>query len=252
MNDKKSITSEAKKKVAESEKLQKVESIGEKIIKTIGVAGELAVPGSSIAGSLVSQGFSKVMIHYANKKEKEIIIEIIKGLEELEKRLENFQVQNMNNEEKFGATVLQVLPLALRSLDEEKILALRNVVLNTAIGNSPDEDLHQIILNHLESFTGWHIKILEYFWAPQGWFQARKKTIPNFSMGSASAGLESAFPELKERPEFYNAIVKELISKNLMSPGEYLHVSMTGSGIWERRVTNMGRQLLDLIKNPLE
>ena len=101
-------------------------------------------------------------------------------------------------------------------MEQEKIDALRNAVLNTALGNSPDEDLHQILLNHLDTLTAWHLRILDYFWHPQGWFQVRKKEIPNYSGGSATAGLEAAFPELVDKSDFLDAIVSDLASRNLL------------------------------------
>ncbi|MGY5146617.1 MAG: hypothetical protein ACW9W4_01250 [Candidatus Nitrosopumilus sp. bin_7KS] len=247
-NDK-SVTSDAKKLIETSSKLENVNTIGEKIIQSVGLAGEIALPGSSILGSAAAQGFSKIMGNIIGKKQQEILIAIVTGLDELEREI-NFTMDKIENKEKFGTTVLQVLPIALRSFEKEKMDALRNVVLNTAIGNSPDDDLHQILLNHLDTLTGWHLKILDYFWHPQGWFQVREKPIPNYSGGSASSGLEAAFKELEGRDDFYNAIIDDLIAKNLMMKGKYMNVTMSASGIWERRVTDMGRKMLDLIRDP--
>lgn len=246
----KSITTEAKELIKSTTKLQKADSIGEKIIKSVGLAGELVMPGSSILGTAAAKGFSEIMGNLIGKKQQEILIAIVEGLDELEKKLD-FKLEKITNEEKFGTTVLQILPIALRSLEKEKIDALRNVVLNTALGNSPDDDLHQILLNHLDTFTAWHLKILDYFWHPQGWFQVRQRDIPNYSGGSASSGLEAAFPELVDKGDLYDAIVDDLTSRNLMMKGNYMHGNMSASGIWERRVTSIGRQLLDLIKDPL-
>ena len=45
------------------------------------------MPGSSILGSAAAQGFSKVMGNLIGKKQQDILIAIIEGLDELEKKI---------------------------------------------------------------------------------------------------------------------------------------------------------------------
>ncbi|MCV0367487.1 MAG: hypothetical protein K5798_09545 [Nitrosopumilus sp.] len=58
---------------------------------------------------------------------------------------------------------------------------------------------------------------------------------------------------IKERLDngFVELIVGDLITKNLMDKGNYLHVTMSVSGMFSRRTTDLGQQFLSFIKSPL-
>lgn len=244
MSDKKTKKN-TKSKIKKIGKNKKIETFGTNIIKFAGAASEIAIPGASLVGNTASEAFSKLMGNYIGKNQEEILLDIVESLEKLK-----VEIDKIKDKDKFATTVLQILPISLRTNEREKREALKNIVLNTALGNNLDDDIHQFLLNQLDSITSWHIKILDYFKHPQGWFQVRQKTIPPISSGSAASALEEAFPKLKGKIEFYEMIIMDLQNRGLMQQGKYLHVNMTSSGVYSQRITDMGVSLLDLIKSP--
>jgi hypothetical protein len=53
--------------------------------------------------------------------------------------------------------------VAIRTHKEEKLLALRNAVVNSATATAPQDDLKAIFLNLVDAFTPTHLKIVKYF-----------------------------------------------------------------------------------------
>ncbi len=195
--------------------------------------------------------FSNIIGFPMGKRLAETMLSLAEKLETLEKNVVGFKIENLVNNELFTTTILQALQIAVRNHQKEKIDALHNAVLNTAIGNTPDEDLQLMFLHNIDSLTSWHLKILSYFRDPQGWFQIRNKKIPDVS-GGAGYGLEIAFPELGDKTEFYSQIVDELITKGFMKKGNYLNVTMSSSGVYATRTTDIGDKFLTFISSPLD
>jgi hypothetical protein len=69
-------------------------------------------------------------------------------------------------------------------------------------------------------------------------------------MGSPSQIFEKAFPELRGRSELYNVFTKDLFSRGLMTT-DSLGVTMSESGIFASRITNMGKEFLQFITSPI-
>ena len=86
-------------------------------------------------------------------------------MESVAKRLEGVEanVNSMRNDPAFVTTALQATQIALRTHQKEKLEALRNAVVNSAIGIAPHDDLRAIFLNLVDAFTPTHLRILRYF-----------------------------------------------------------------------------------------
>jgi hypothetical protein len=84
-------------------------------------------------------------------------------LQELEGRVAGFKFENLQNNEQFVSTTLQATQAALRTHQQEKLEALRNAVLNTALGKQPDDDRQAIFLSLIDSLTPAHLRMLKFF-----------------------------------------------------------------------------------------
>src|SRR5258708_825176 len=82
------------------------------------------------------------------------------GLEQLEKRVDSFKIKKLQNNEAFVSAVLDASRAAISTHKEDKREALRNAVLNIALGRGPHEDEAEMFLRCIEEFTPWHIRIL--------------------------------------------------------------------------------------------
>ncbi len=83
-------------------------------------------------------------------------------LRNLEGQVEGFRFDDLGKNEQFVSATLHATQVALRTHQAEKLEALRNAVLNIAIGNAPSEDLQMVFLNLVDSFTPMHMKALSF------------------------------------------------------------------------------------------
>ncbi len=67
----------------------------------------------------------------------------------------------------FVTTVVQATQVAMRAHQEEKLEALRNAVVNSAIGNAPAQDRRALFLRFIDDFTPTHLRVLRRFQDPR-------------------------------------------------------------------------------------
>ncbi|HET7337699.1 MAG TPA: hypothetical protein VFJ23_07395 [Candidatus Nitrosotalea sp.] len=205
---------------------------------------------SAVSSSV--QTLSSLLGFPMGKRFAEAIILIAEDLDELSKKIEGFDMRNLQDNEVFTSIVLRACQIAIRTHQKEKIKLLSNAIQNCAIGNAPDEDLQLIFLDNIDSLTTWHIKILQYFRDPDDWYVKNNKQKVDYMMASASTGLENAFPELRDNKEFYSLIVKDLQAKGFINSGDFLNVSMSSSGVYASRINEIGRKFLKFVTSPIE
>ena len=238
--------------LAKIEKLDKTKSITKSIIKAFSTVSEPVIPGASIVGNAAGETFGKIMGNYIGNKQNEILLSIADGLSKLEEQVKTFEIKLLENDERFATTVLQILPLSLQTMNEKKKISLRNIVLNTALGNTPEEDIRQIFLNYITSFTTWHFILLSYFSNPKLWFESKDKAYPSSTKEGMSSVLEHAFPELKQKSNFYKHIINELVRLELLQERIFQGgIVMDQSIYYKKRTTEFGEQFLNFIKSPI-
>jgi len=155
----------------------------------------------------------------------------------------------------FLDAVLTATQAALRTSQQIKREALRNAVLNTALGSNLDVASQQIFLGMVDRFTELHLKILKLFHDPRAW--------RNTSTGAPLAGppqhghgrdaadvLENAFPELQSRQPLYEQVWLELHSVGLVRLNT-LHNSGEGEAVMNKRTTPMGDAFVAFITSPV-
>lgn len=216
------------------------------VAHTLIKAGISAIP---IIGGPAAELFSAIIISPLSKRRDEWIASIATALKELEEKVEGFRIESLSQNDVFITTVMHATQIAIRNHQAEKLMALRNAVLNTALSISIDENTIMIFLNLIDAFTPWHLKILQFFESPTEWARSNGISFGNFYMGAPSDILEQAFPELRGKREFYDKIVKDLYSQGMMSI-ESLHGMMTFNGMIASRTTNLGNQFLAFIREP--
>jgi len=84
----------------------------------------------------------------------------------LEEKVEELDLSALEQDQTFVTTTIQGSRIALSTHQKEKIDALRNAILNSALPGSPDENLQSIFLGLVDDFTIWHIYALDEIPAP--------------------------------------------------------------------------------------
>ena len=205
-----------------------------------------AVSATPVVGGPAAVIFEAILRPPIEKRRDEWIESIVAELKKLEADFDEVKMENLREHEGFITTLASASQIAMRTHQDEKLEALRNAVLNTAMRSEPDEDLQAIFLHLVDRFTPWHLKILKLFEQPEQWLKQHDIDYSHYYMGSPAQVLEDAFPELRDQREFYDLIVSELSSAGLMGIGS-LHSSMTATGMLSGRTTQLGRRFLRFI-----
>lgn len=137
----------------------------------------------------------------------------------------------------FVDAVLEATRIALRTSKTEKLHALRNAILNSALGAEPDSAIHEILLNQIDGLTSVHIEFLR-------WIDSGKQAT------TSRDGFAWTLPVLKESPLLYRMVWKDLLDRGLIAgdaPVPTKQKPTVACGI-----TELGVRLLRFISEPGE
>jgi len=128
-------------------------------------AGIAAVPW---VGSPAVEILSQVLTPPIEERRNEWLKGLAEAILRLEGKVEAFKVEALRDNAVFVTAFLQASQVAVRSHQREKLEALRNAVLNVALGNMPDQDqdLQMMFISWIEVFTPTHLQVLRIFGAP--------------------------------------------------------------------------------------
>ena len=200
------------------------------------------LPG--IAGEL----FSFVVTTPLEKRRDEWVVAIAEGLVQLQEKVEGLTLEGLSEDEGFVTVVLQATHVALRNHQEEKLEALRNAVLNSALPGAPEDDMQIIFLGLVDTLTPWHLRILKLFDDPLEWSVKNQRRFPeNWALGNARQILELAYPELRGQDDLRIKILKDLSTYGL---ADIPSGTATFRGMLEPRTSNFGKQFLQFITTP--
>lgn len=170
------------------------------------------------------------------KRRDEWMAQVGEKLKQLE--TEGLKLADLQDNEQFISAVMQASQAALRTHQAAKLAALRNAVVNIAKGQAPDEALQHLFLVFVDSLTELHLQILKAFQAPV--------PPPGMGMGGLGNVLEHNIPALRGRQDMYGQFWKDLYSRGLVNT-EGLNLTMSGSGLAQKRTTELGDRLLAFI-----
>ena len=158
------------------------------------------------------------------------------------------KLDQLKDNPSFITMLLQATQAAIRNHQAEKLAALRNLVLNSALPGPPEEALEMMFLNFIDTCTDWHLTLLRFFDDPRKWAAAHSVQFPNYSATGLSNILVVAFPELAVKRPFYELVWGDLRTRGLVE-GD-LNVTMTADGAFRQHTTDIGRTLLKFISEP--
>jgi len=214
----------------------------------VGVRAGLSM--APFVGGPLTEFFSMIIAPPLEKRRDEWFIEIFGRLKQLEERVEGFKIENLAQNENFISILLYATQVAMRTHQREKLDALRNAVINAAIRLTVDENLQLMFLNLVDRYTSWHLILLQFLVDPREYGKSHGIEYPFWSIGGLGNVIEATFKELRAKQDFYDQIIKEMISDGLLQDGSYLHGGMTESGMFASRITERGKQFLKFISNP--
>jgi hypothetical protein len=94
--------------------------------------------------------------------------EVGQALQELEKN-RGIRLEELQTNETFVTVVIQATQMALRNHQREKVQALRNAVINSAIGINIEEDLQLQFVRYVDELTPSHLALLNSLADQEQW-----------------------------------------------------------------------------------
>ncbi len=203
-----------------------------------------ALSGIPIAGGVASEIFNLIIVPPLTKRRDEWIDSIVEGLNDLEVKVEGFKIEELSKNDSFITTIMHATQAVIRNHQTEKLEALRNAVLNTALATSPREDnIIMIYLNFIESFTPWHIKMLSLFEEHQT--QAGlDETLASSLAGKGMDVLVKEIAAISGIRDFDKFVSKELADNKL--------IILNLTNLLDSHITLFGSNFLKYISSPLK
>jgi len=202
------------------------------------IAGKILLSAIPIGGVLATCVWDSIKAHSVQYRLDEWKRVIEDRLTNVERTLED-----IGGNELFASAMMRSTDIAIKTAESDKREYLANAVYNS-LEIHINESIMMMYLNMLEEYTVWHIKILNYFRNP---LACERVNANNYMMGSAMGPLLQVFPELIEKKEIVNKIVKDFQKDGLLSEGSYLTGTMTNSGMVAARTTVWGNEFLEFI-----
>lgn len=200
------------------------------------VSAKARLSAIPIVGGTGAELFQHVVQPPLEKRRLKWMVAVGERLHELEK--EGLKLADLQENEQFVSAVMHASQIVLRTHQEAKLDALRNAVLNVAVGQAPEEALQHLFLTLVDSFTELHLQILAFFQAPP--------SSGGTYLGALANVLEQGIPALHGCRAIYDQFGAGPYPRGLVNT-EKLHVTMTGQGLAAKRTTELGDEFLQFI-----
>jgi hypothetical protein len=187
-----------------------------------------------LVGGALAEEMGLLLITPLTRRRDEWWADVARRVLYLEDKVQGFKFEKLQDNEQFVSAMIQATQSAAKTHRKEKLEALRNAVLNIALGHKPAEDLQAIFLNLVDSFTPVHLELLRFFQCRNSFdlerFRKERYVSDQSTMDLLSRGLIR-----DTRP--YAARGRDSDDSLVIND-------------WE--VSSLGKQFLDLISNPPE
>lgn len=205
-------------------------------------AGVSSIP---LVGGAAAELFELVLAPSLEKRRDEWLRRLGEAVDELRDRLEGFDPRNLEGNEKFVSAVLAASTIAVKTHETEKLVMLRNALVNAVLPGAPEQHEQMTFLRYVDELTPLHVRILAFVADPVQWFDDRGLERPRYMSAGVATILELGMPELAGRRELYDRVAFELQQRGLADVP--LHAMMTNDGVWSQRATGLGQRFLHFI-----
>ena len=107
---------------------------------------------------------------------------------------------------------------------------------------APDETIQQIFLNHVDSLTAWHLRVLAFLGDPS---TVLKDRVERLGAAKSAHILEQSIPELSGQELLCEQLVNDLVQRGLVVGGSRGSIGINGEFLNPApRFTEMGVQFL--------
>jgi hypothetical protein len=203
-----------------------------------GALGDIPFVGSS-----VSSIFGELVAKPLESKRDEFFELLASKIVEL--RMDVEAIRKFVSEPQFSASLVRATNIALETADGDKLLTLRNSVINS-VEHHPVEDKRIMFFNTLEDLAPIHIEVLRLFNDPYVFAKQRGDDIKAALRGGSSTTImiTKFFPEYDD--DLLLKVISDLNKAGLLRQ-ERTYVTYNSGGTALKLLTRYGQELMDFI-----
>ncbi|MBN1184243.1 MAG: hypothetical protein JXB49_18280 [Bacteroidales bacterium] len=205
-----------------------------------------AIASIPIAGAAASELLSLIVASPLEQRREKWMLEAGKAIKDLQEQ--GLDIEQLRDDPVFIDMIIHTSQLAMQTGENEKREYLKNALVNYVKGETSDQAEMKIFLNLVETYTVWHVRLLKLFDNPKEWYKIHKVELPNLMAASLSSILEIAFPELRDRRDFYDIVWQDLYRAGLHG-SHTLHAVISTNSLMVSRTTEIGKRFLRFIQS---
>lgn len=202
-----------------------------------------SIPGLGAAAQTLLENLVRAPMR---QRQEAWFAEVFAALESLRER--GLDLDALSHDERFTALLGKAAERARFEHRQAKREALRNAVLNIAMGFRLDDAMEAMFMNYIDRFSAGHLQLLRVLDSamadPKYAAAANGFTLS----GSISGVLAAAYPELTADDEVLTRVFGDLVREGLVN--DSLKVMMTASGVRNPQTTAAGRAFVAFIRQP--
>lgn len=214
--------------------------------------GAVGAFDAAITGGMLGATFGEVIDaaigQPLEKRRAEWLKSLAEGFESMRQRVNGFDPAQLGDNEEFVSVVAEATQIALRSHKEEKRRALRNAVLNTAVGYKIDEVLRGAFMSYIDRFSGKHLRVLALLANPaeDPMFVEKAKTV---YAGAQISVFKDVYPEFADGTGTLDRVLSDLNREGLADTSGMMAMASAGAQL-TRRTSAYGDAFLRFIAEP--
>lgn len=197
-----------------------------------------------LVGSAIAAAFTYAVGYSFNQRMQRWYEDVATAIQDLQDRDSALDFEQLADDPVFVDAVVHATRAAQGTHNQEKLNALRNGVVNSIGEDAPSADEQLRFFRLIDQFSPAHLRMLGFWRDPRGFFEREGLSAPELMMG-ARQDLLDAVPDFANKPDWCTLLVSDLNGAGLMA-GQ-LTVTMTGQGIYQSPLTELGRRFLRFI-----
>lgn len=206
------------------------------------------VPGGGLLSQGVQEVFDAAIGLPLEKRREEWFRSLAIHIDGIRQRVNELDPARLGEDPEFVSIVAETTQIAMKTHREAKREALRNVVLNAAVGIRLDDILRGSFMDYIDAFSELHLKVLRLLADPNSSPEMVAQA-SGIMAGSVYPLLKGVLPEVAQHPQLLDRVLADLGREGLIDVGS-IRGMMTGGSLLTKRSTEFGDAFLQFISEP--
>lgn len=206
---------------------------------------DVAIAAVPVVGGSVSALIDVILKPSLEKRRDAWFGILAEVVEEIRRRGDVPAFEDLVGNESFTTAVIEASRIALGTHLEEKLEILKNCLINCALGVGASDLVDRQMFKWVDELSPEHFLVMKYMDDPRAWYRSHGLSEGSYSVGSPKtildgAGLGVGSVELQ-------IVLTDLELRRLANVTS-LKVTMTGEGMWQPLLTDLGKSLLRFVE----